>query len=420
MSRPTLEVADVIRRHANELLESRGSSITSDHKYVLKSLAACRTAALGGHLERCDHCAHERPAYNSCGNRHCPKCQQQATADWFDARQKEVLPVPYFHLIFTIPHLLNRLTWQNKKVVYNILFAAAAEALQEVAANPKHLGAKIGFVAVLHSWGQNLLEHPHLHCLIPGGGLSPDGSRWVRCREIKKRKKNRSKYFFLPVRVLSHEFRKKFLQRLRRAQQKGELTFHGSVAALRDQQVFDELIQQADSVKWSVFAQPPLTRSDADNPQRIVKYLARYTHRVAISNHRLVALKEGRVTFRWKNYRRGGRQQLMTLKATEFIRRFLLHVLPPGFQRIRHFGLLANCHRATQLKRCRYLLGVDNDSPNDPDNLDQENPPAAELLEPDQACCCPVCGQGKMVIISQRPRPTAGELLYRICPFDTS
>ena len=327
MSRPPLEVADVIRRHGQEFLDVRGSSITSAQMYVLKALAACRTAALGGHLEKCDHCEHERPAYNSCGNRHCPKCQQQATADWFDARQKEVLPVPYFHVIFTIPHLLARLALQNKKVVYNILFAAAAETLDEVAADPKHLGAKIGFVTVLHTWGQNLLEHPHLHCMVPGGGLSPDEASWVPCKQTKN-PKNGSKHFFLPVKLLSHRFRQKFLDRLRKAQQEGRLRFHGSLAHLKNQNAFDQLMSQVFAVKWSVFAQPPLANVRTDKPQHIVKYLARYTHRVAISNHRLIELKNGKVTFRWKNYRQSNQWQLMTLDAVEFIRRFLLHVLP--------------------------------------------------------------------------------------------
>ena len=310
-------------------------------------IAACRTAALGGHVEECDRCGHQQIAYNSCRNRHCPKCQATAAAQWLEAREAELLPVEYFHVVFTLPAALGPIALQNPRVVYGLLFRAAAETLQQIAADPKHLGAEIGFLAVLHTWGQNLEHHPHVHCVVPGGGLSPDGSRWVACRPG----------FFLPVRVLSRVFRGKFLALLRAAFDQGKLSFHGKLGALADAGEFRRRLAASAQTEWVVYAKPPF-----GGPEQVLKYLARYTHRVAISNRRLVALEDGEVTFHWKDYAHGGGQKTMTLKAIEFIRRFLLHVLPSGFVRIRHYGFLANRVCREKLALCRALLGVGNDA----------------------------------------------------------
>jgi Putative transposase/Transposase zinc-binding domain len=397
-ARPKLEVADVIRGHGEAYRRWRGGKLSSAEAYVLRSLAACRTAVLGGHLEQCGACGHRRPAYNSCRNRHCPKCQGAARAAWLDARRAELLPVPYFHVVFTLPDQLSRLALQNKEVLYNLLFRAAAETLQEVAATAKHLGAEIGLLAVLHTWGQNLLDHPHLHCVVPGGGLSPDGSRWIACRKED---------FFLPVRVLSAVFRGKFLDGLKRAFHQGKLAFCGRLAELARPDAFHGLVAECYQRKWVVYAKPPF-----GGPEQVLKYLARYTHRVAISNRRLISIEDGLVTFRWKNYADGGRRQTMTLAAVEFLRRFLLHVLPSHFVRIRHYGLLANRHRAKKLARCRELLGQSAcKTPVEP----LATPPADE--EP--ANPCPLCG-GRMHTVEQRPRLSGRDLLTLPWPWDTS
>ncbi len=338
MTEHRLEVADVFRSHGPRYLEDRGSSLSCDQRRVLKVITLCRTAALGGHVEACDKCGHRRISYNSCRNRHCPKCQASARAKWLEERTAELLPVPYFHVVFTLPEMIGPLALQNPRAVYGILFQAAAETLLEVAATPRRLGAKIGFLAVLHTWGQNLMHHPHLHCVVPGGGLSPDGSRWIPCREG----------FFLPVRILSRVFRGKFLSLLRKAYQRGKLRFYGELKPLEEPEHFERWLDATVKTEWVVYAKPPF-----GGPEQVLKYLARYTHRVAISNDRLIALEDGRVRFHWKDYAHGNAQKTMTLDAAEFIRRFLLHVLPTGFMKIRHYGFLANRNRREMVSLAR-------------------------------------------------------------------
>src|SRR3954451_22371623 len=343
MTPPRLEVAEIVRRHGDAFLDRYGDTLRPEQRRALGDIAACRTAALGGHVEECDRCGHRQIAYNSCRNRHCPKCQATAAAQWMEAREAELLPVEYFHVVFTLPALLGPIALQNPREVYGILFRAAAEALQQIAAGPKHLGADIGFLALLHTWGQNLEHHPHVHCVVPGGGLSPDGSRWIACPPR----------FFLPVRVLSRVFRGKFLALLGDAFAQGKLTFHGKLRELADAGAFQRRLAASAATEWVVYSKPPFV-----GPEQVLKYLARYTHRVAISNRRLVSSEDGEVTFQWKDYAHGGGQKTMTLKATEFIRRFLLHVLPSGFVRIRHYGFLANRVCQEKLALCRALLGA--------------------------------------------------------------
>ncbi len=384
MVRPPIEVADVFAAHADAYLKVSGDAVSSAKKRVLRDLVVCRTAALGGHLERCDECGHERPAYDSCGNRHCPKCQAAARAKWLEARAADLLPVEYFHVVFTVPPPIAEIALQNKKVMYGILMRAAAETLKQIAADPKHLGAKIGFLSVLHTWGQNLHHHPHVHCVVPAGGLSLGGERWVSCHPG----------FFLPVRVLSSVFRGKFLDLTRRAFADGEFQFQGSLAKLEDADEFAAHLKNSYANNWVVYAKRPF-----GGPAQVLKYLARYTHRVAISNHRLVSLSDDQVQFRWKDYARGSRQRLMTLDAVEFIRRFLHHVLPKRFVRIRHYGLLANRYRSENLARCRELLGADDEGSGDlTDSI-------GVLTNDGQEPTCPVCGKGAMVRVSVIPGP---------------
>jgi Putative transposase/Transposase zinc-binding domain len=373
-----LELADVFRTHQDDFLARWNHVLPGQKRRALRDIRDCRTAALGGHLQQCDRCGHRVILYNSCRNRHCPKCQASARARWLAQRQEELLPVPYFHVVFTLPQQIGRLALQNAKAVYNILFRAASQTLLETAADPRLLGASIGFLAVLHTWGQNLHLHPHLHCVVPGGGLSPDGSRWIACPKSS---------FFLPVRVLSHRFREKFLRQLRQAFRKGTLRFSGDLHSLTKPAAFQALCDTAGQIEWVVHIKPPL-----GGPRRVLKYLARYTHRVAISNHRLRSLENGRVTFEWKDYADRGRTKTMTLDAVEFIRRFLLHVLPSGMVRIRQFGFLANRVRQHKLEQCRILLAV-------------RQPPAsagsdgsADPNLPD-AHACPVCRLGRLIVI---------------------
>jgi hypothetical protein len=382
MTRPRLEVADILRRHADALLERYGDGLSHDRRRVLRDITACRTAALGGHVEECDRCGHRQVAYNSCRNRHCPKCQATAAAEWMEARQAELLPVEYFHLVFTLPTTLNPIALQNPRVVYGLLFRASSETLQQVAADPDRLGAEIGFLAILHTWGQNLQHHPHVHCVVPGGGLSPDASRWIACRPG----------FFLPVRVLSRVFRGKFLSLLRTAFDRGRLAFHGKLGHLADPAVFQRRLTESARTEWVVHAKPPF-----GGPQQVLKYLARYTHRVAISNSRLVAMEGDQVSFRWKDYAHGGKQKVMTLKAIEFIRRFLLHVLPAGFVRIRHYGFLANRTCREKLALCRALLGAGTFP--EPVAAEPIPGPRGTIEEKPTAHACPACGEGRMVII---------------------
>jgi Putative transposase/Transposase zinc-binding domain len=383
MTRQRPEVADVFREHADTYLATYGA--TTAQRRVLRAVENCRTAALGGHVEACDHCDHRRIAYNSCRNRHCPKCQGAACARWMQARAAELLPVPYFHLVFTLPAALSPLALQNPRLLYGLLFQAASQTLLEVAADPRHLGAEIGFLAVLHTWGQNLMHHPHLHCVIPGGGISPSGAAWVRSR----------KDFFLPVRVLSRVFRGKFIAGLKRALACDKLQFHGALAELADPNNFERLIDQVVRQDWVVYAKRPF-----GGPRQVLKYLARYTHRVAISNRRLVSFRGGQITFRWKDYAHGSQSRLMTLPAVEFIRRFLLHVLPTGLMKIRHYGFMANRFRTQKHVQCRRLLQQPDATPLEPSpeaSQDFASSPAADV----QARRCPQCGQGRLQVIEK-------------------
>jgi hypothetical protein len=340
---PALEVADIFRRHGEAYRHANAGHLGRTERRIIGAIEACRTSALGGHVERCIECGLVRIAYNSCRNRHCPKCQGAARAAWLAERQSELLPVPYFHVVFTLPAPAAEIAFQNKAAVYAILFKAAAETLSTIAADRRHLGAEIGFIAVLHTWGQNLQHHPHLHCLVPGGGLSLDGTRWISCRPG----------FFLPVRVLSRLFRRLFLEKLRAAFEAGELGFFGALARFADAPIFTRRLAELRRVEWVVYAKRPFA-----GPAAVLAYLGRYTHRVAISNSRLVALANGQVSFRWRDYRHYNKNKVMTLAADEFIRRFLLHALPDGFHRIRHYGFLANRHREDKLTLCRHLLAV--------------------------------------------------------------
>ena len=318
-----LEVADILHRHGEAYRRARDNHLGRVERRTMSAIEKCRTAELGAHVQGCRSCGLIHIAYNSCRNRHCPKCQGQAARDWLEERRQDLLPVPYFHVVFTLPAPIAAIAFQNKGTVYTILFKAAAETLQTIAADPKHLGAQIGLTAVLHSWGQNLHYHPHVHCIVPGGGPSCDGTHWVSCRPG----------FFLPVRVLSRLFRRLFLEKLQAAFDAGELDFFGDLASLTKLPAFRRTIAESRRIKWVVYAKPPF-----GGPQQVLTYLARYTHRIAIANSRLVSMNDSTVTFRWRDYRHRGKQKLMTLDAHEFIRRFLMHVLPDGIHRIRHYG----------------------------------------------------------------------------------
>jgi hypothetical protein len=395
MTRPRLEVAEVIRSCRDAFLGQYGASLAPEQRRALDGLTACRTAALGGHVLECPGCGHQEVSYNSCGNRHCPKCQATAAARWLEAQAADLLETPYFHVVFSLPGALGPVALVNPRVVYGLLMRAAAATLLEVAANPKHLGAEVGVLAVLHTWGQSLALHPHVPCVVTGGGLSPDGGRWVAGRDD----------FFLPVRVLSRVFRGKFLAGLRAAFKRGRLRFPGRLAALARPGRFDRLIAETVRTEWVVHAQPPF-----GGPATVLKYLARYTHRAAISNRRLVGLADGRVTFRWKDYAHGGRQGTMTLTAVEFVRRFLTHVLPVSFVRVRHYGLLANRHRREKLARCRELLSMAvtpqaETAPADPDPV----PPPGREAAVTPTRVCPRCGAGRMVVVAEFPPMTPAE-----------
>src|SRR5438132_1393164 len=340
----SLEVADVFRHSGPAYRQTHVASLCRGQLRAMSAIERCRTAALGGHVERCDTCGHQRITYNSCRHRTCPKCQSLARAQWLEDRQAELLSgVEYFHVVFTVPEPIAAIAFQNKKTLYDMLFHASAETLRTIAADPQHLGAEIGFITILHTWGQNLLHHPHVHCVVPGGGISPDGEHWVACRPG----------FFLPVRVLSRLFRRLFLQHLQQAFDDDELQFFNALAALHDRVAFAKYLAPAAHAEWVVYAKAPF-----GGPQQVLDYLGRYTHRVAISNNRLVDFSDGKVTFAWKDYRHDSRHKVMRLDAQEFVRRFLLHVLPAGFQRIRHYGLLANRYRETKLDHCRQLLAA--------------------------------------------------------------
>jgi hypothetical protein len=361
----------------------QGALLSSAQRRVMKAIEVCRTAILGGHIEECDHCSHQRIAYNSCRNRHCTKCQSLARAKWLAKRRSELLDTQYFHVVFTLPAEIAALAYQNKRQVYGILFRAVGETLRTIAADPKHLGAEIGFFAVLHTWGQNLLHHPHLHCVVPGGGLSSDGSRWIACRPG----------FFLPVRVLSRLFRRLFLEYLEKAFDAGKLKCFSSLEALRDRRTFRRFLASTRKSEWVVYAKPPFAGAE-----QVLEYVGRYTHRVAISNDRLLDMEEGRVRFRWKDYQHHNKQKTMTLTADEFIRRFLLHVLPSGFQRIRYFGFLGNRYRAAKLAKCRQLLRMPalEASVSEPPEGYRD---LYEKLTGHSLWRCAVCHTGRMLIV---------------------
>jgi Putative transposase/Transposase zinc-binding domain len=343
VSRPSLEVADIFHRHGAAWRTAHAGHLSLGQMKVMSAIESCRTAALGGHVEACEDCGHRRIAYNSCRNRHCPKCQGAAAREWLAERQADLLPVGYFHVVFTLPAAIADVAWHNKAVVYDLLFRAASEALLTIAADPSHLGARIGITAVLHTWGSAITHHPHVHMIVPGGGISLDGTRWVHCRPG----------FFLPVRVLSKLFRRLFLLKLADAHAAGHLQFFGDHDGLSERSAFAAFLAPLRRKNWFVYAKPPFA-----GPEAVLAYLSRYTHRVAISNSRLIALDEAGVTFRYKDYRCNGheRYRTMTLDPGEFMRRFLLHVLPKGFHRIRHYGLLASAGRAANIARARELL----------------------------------------------------------------
>ena len=377
-----LEVADIFRQIGPAYRQEHAAALSRGQRRVMSAIERCRTAALGGHVEQCDACGHQRIAFNSCRNRHCPKCQSLTRAQWLEDRQAELLPVEYFHVVFTVPQEIAAIAYQNKAVVYDILFHATAQTLRTIAADPKHLGAEIGFIAILHTWGQNLLHHPHLHCVVPGGGVSPDGQRWIGCRPG----------FFLPVRVLSRLFRRLFLEGLQHAFDDGQLQFFHGLAGLQEPDAFAAHLASARQTEWVVYAKRPF-----GGPQQVLEYLGRYTHRVAISNNRLIDFADGEVSFHWKDYRHESRNKVMRLDGKEFIRRFLLHVLPPGFQRIRHYGLLGNRHRAVKLARCRELLAVPTPVPLPEAPLDYRD--RYQRLTGVSLRECPQCGRGQMVCI---------------------
>jgi hypothetical protein len=389
MSRPTLEVADLVRSAGTAFIERNRRWIRWTHIKVLLAIARCRTAALGGHIDECTRCGHRATiSYNSCRNRHCPKCQTGARERWIQARHRELLPSPYVHVVFTLPPQLAALALQNKKVIYGLLLRASAETLLEVARNPRHLGAEIGFFSVLHTWNQKLQLHPHVHCVVPAGGLSLDHTRWIRSHPR----------FFLPIQVLRRVFRGKFVAALKSAFQRGQLHLSGDLAGLAQPKNFASWLRPLFRKEWIVYSKPPF-----GGPDYVLQYLGRYTHRVAISNHRLVSLADGQVTFRWRDSAHHNQQKLMTLSLDEFLRRFLLHLLPKGFVRIRHFGFLANRRRSTLLPLCFAALGTV------PSQIELETSPTQQS-EP--LWRCPKCG-GPMAVIE---RLTAAQIQLRSPP----
>ncbi|MDV7146011.1 IS91 family transposase [Tropicimonas sp. TH_r6] len=387
MPRPKLEIADIFRRYGPAWRQANAGHVSLAQLKVMSAIVACRTEALGGHVAACSDCSHQHISYNSCKNRHCPKCQGPAARDWMVARAEDLLPVEYFHVVFTLPAEIAQVAYWNKKEVYGLLFRASAETVMTIAADPKRLGVRIGITSVLHTWGSALTHHPHIHMIVPGGGLSPDGTRWIACRPG----------FFLPVKVLSRLFRRLFLEGLMALHQAGKLSFHGDREELADGDAFTAWLAPFRKAEWVIYAKPPF-----GGPEAVLAYLSRYTHRVAISNSRLVSADAKTVAFRWKDYRikSGNRQKVMRLETGAFIRRFLLHVLPDGFHRIRHYGLLANASRKANIARARSLLGA---KPSEPEQQTGSETAPLTLREP-----CPCCG-GTMRIVEifrrgQRPR----------------
>lgn len=387
MARSGLEVADVFRRYGEAYRKTHAAVLSPAQHRVMSAIELCRTAALGGHVEQCDHCGHKRVWYNSCRDRHCPSCQCLSRAQWLEDRRSELLETQYFHVVFTVPNEIAAIAYQNKQEVYNILFRAVSETLKTIAADPKRLGALIGFFCVLHTWGQNLLHHPHLHCVVPGGGLSFDRKRWISCRAN----------FFLPVKVLSRLFRRLFLSYLEKAFDQGKLQFFSSLEACRMRPAFLRHIGPTRKEKWVVYAKPPFA-----GPDEVLKYVAGYTHSVAISNTRLLDIGDENVRFRWKDYRNGNRQKTMALSADEFIRRFLLHVLPEGFQRVRYYGFLANRDRQENLALCRELLKM---PPPEPEaEVKEDYRDRYEELTGHSLKTCPACHKGEMIVIETLER----------------
>jgi hypothetical protein len=404
MARPALEVADIFRDHGAAWRTANAGHVSLGQLKVMSAIERCRTAALGGHVARCEDCTHTIVAYNSCRNRHCPKCQGAAAKEWLAERQAELLPVPYFHVVFTLPAPIADIAYQNKAVIYDILFKASAETLITIAADPKHLGARIGITSVLHSWGSAMTHHPHVHMIVPGGGFSADGQSWIACKPN----------FFLPVRVLSKLFRRVFLEKLVAAHDAGRLNFFGDHGPLSGADAFAAYLAPLRNTRWFVYSKRPFA-----GPEAVLAYLSRYTNRVAISNRRLIAADSHAVTFKYKDYRIEGRDRYktMTLETHEFIRRFLMHVLPKGFHRIRHYGLFANAERKQNIAQARQLLAVPAAKP----DVDDANAAEAGAAKP--LVHCPCCG-GRMVIIetfergaTPRYRPTAPTQIVSI---DTS
>lgn len=390
MPRPACEIADVFRRYGPAFQAQYGRLMGPLQLLALKALAACRTAPLGGHVWECDACGHRRQAYNSCHNRHCPKCQAGLRAQWFEDRQRDLLPVEYFHVVFTLPAELGPLALQNKAVIYNLLFRAASQTLLDAAADWKDLRARIGFFAILHTWGQKLDLHPHLHCVVPGGGISLDATRWVNC----------PRGFLMPVKLLSRKFRGTFLALVKQAYRDGELTLAGHLRPLDSERAFRSWLGPLYDKEWVVYAKPPW-----NGPEQVLKYLARYTHRVAIGNSRLQSIDNGQVTFTYKDYRHEHQRRTLTLAATEFIRRFMMHLLPRGFVRIRYYGFLANSHRGEQLRKIRALLGAPQPAAGDEEPSDQD----ASTSALDQRC--PHCHEGFLHAVDVAPRPRLSEIL---------
>jgi hypothetical protein len=373
MTRPAFEVADIVRLQGDRFLETYGSCLNFEQKKAFRAIKNCRTAVLGGHLDYCSGCGkYEKHSYNSCRNRNCPKCQAGLRQRWIAEREREVLGVPYFHVIFSVPHELNVLVRDNQRLFYGLLFSTSSQAALEIAANPKWLGAEIGILSTLHTWGQNLLTHPHIHCVIPQGGLAPDHKSWIRPRYR----------YFVPVNALSKMFRGKFLHRLKRLYRKKKLQLSGAAACLQDEKCFAALIRRLYKKRWVVYAKPAF-----GGPMQVIRYLGRYTHRVAISNHRITDFDGEKVTFSWKDYAHDSKQGQMTLEGTEFLRRFFSHVLPKGFVRIRQFGFLANRFRAERIELCRELIGTHVE----PSPASEEPVPDPELPEP-TSWRCPLCG----------------------------
>ena len=407
MSRPRLEVADVVRQHGEAFLERYGHRLSGAQHRALRAIELCRTAALGGHLTQCDRCEHQEPAYNSCRHRSCPKCHGATQATWLANRQREVLNTPYVHVISTLPQELSPIVLQNPHVLYPLLFHTVSQSLLDIAGDPKHLGAELGGLAVLHTWGQQLQHHPHLHCLLPAGGLAPEGSRWVPCRPD----------FFLPVRVLSRRFRRLFLEQLERLYDQGQLTLAGRCRELAEPTPWKRLLATLRDKEWVVYAKKPC------DSEHVLKYLSRYVYRVAIANHRLVALENGQVTFRYKDYKRDHQLRTCTLEAVEFLRRLMLHVLPKGLHKVRYFGLMANRHRSQKLAQCRILLGQAADATqasemSEPDPIGA-NEPAGVRVQPGDVC--PVCRQGRMQLVKTYYRHRAAwDLSIAIPDMDTS